>query len=444
MEKIVIIGSNHAGTAATNNILDNYPDKEVVVYDKNSNISFLGCGMALWIGEQIHSGDGLFYASPDGLQEKGAAIHMQADVTGVDLDNKKLTIRHTDGTETEDSYDKLILATGSIPHTLPVSGFDLENIQMVKLYQNAQEVIEKIRNKDYKKVAVLGGGYIGIELAEAFRRLDKEVILLDMVDHILNVYFDTPFSDKMKEVMEEKGIRFALGEKVEAFIGDQKVEGVRTDKGEYEADMVICCIGFRPNSDLLKDKLETYRNGAYLVNKKQQTSHPDVFAIGDCATVYDNARQRPNYIALATNAVRSGIVAAHNACGTEIESLGVQGSSALQIYGYNLVCTGMTVEAAEREGVDVLYTDFTDTQKPAFMEVENPEVKIRIVYRKSDRVVVGAQLGSFYDVSAQINLFSLAIQKGVTIDEIALLDIFFMPHFNQPYNYITMAAITAE
>ena len=114
MEKIVIIGSNHAGTAATNNILDNYPDKEVVVYDKNSNISFLGCGMALWIGEQIHSGDGLFYASPDGLQEKGAAIHMQADVTGVDLDNKKLTIRHTDGTETEDSYDKLILATGSI------------------------------------------------------------------------------------------------------------------------------------------------------------------------------------------------------------------------------------------------------------------------------------------------------------------------------------------
>ncbi len=444
MEKIVLIGSNHAGTAATNTILDNYKDKEVVVYDRNSNISFLGCGMALWIGQQIHTGDGLFYASPEGLEGKGAAIHMQADVKDVNFENKTLTVELPDGTKREDTYDKLILATGSVPHTLPVKGFDLENVQMVKLYQNAQEVIDKLAKNDYKRVAVLGGGYIGIELAEAFRRLDKEVILLDMVDHILNVYFDTPFSDQMKAVMEEKGIEFALGEKVEEILGETKVEGIRTDKGQYDVDMVICCIGFRPNTDLLKDKLETYKNGAYLVNKKQETSQKDVYAIGDCATVYDNARQRPNYIALATNAVRSGIIAAHNACGTPIESLGVQGSSALQIYGYNLVCTGMTVEAAQREGVDVLYTDFKDTQKPAFMEVENPEVMIRIVYRKDDRVIVGAQLGSNYDMSAQINMFSLAIQKGVTIDEVALLDIFFMPHFNQPYNYITMAAITAE
>ncbi len=444
MEKIVLIGANHAGTAATNTILDTYKDKEVVVYDRNSNISFLGCGMALWIGEQIHTGDGLFYSSPEALEGKGAAVHMQADVKDVDFDKKTLTVEFPDGTTKEDSYDKLILATGSVPHRLPVKGMDLENVQMVKLYQNAQEVIEKLKTNDIKKVAVLGGGYIGIELAEAFQRLNKEVVLIDMVEHILNVYFDTPFSDRMKSLMEDKGIQFALGERVEEILGEAKVEGVRTDKGSYDVDMVICCIGFRPNTDLLKGKLETIQNGAYLVNKKQETSQPDVYAIGDCATVYDNARQRPGYIALATNAVRSGIIAAHNACGTAIESLGVQGSSALQIFGFNLVCTGMTVEAAQREGVEVLYTDFEDTQKPAFMEVENPSVKIRIVYRKSDRVIVGAQLASNYDISAQINMFSLAIQKQVTIDEVALLDIFFMPHFNQPYNYITMAALTAE
>lgn len=150
MEKIVLIGSNHAGTAATNTILDNYKDKEVVVYDRNSNISFLGCGMALWIGQQIHTGDGLFYASPEGLEGKGAAIHMQADVKDVNFENKTLTVELPDGTKREDTYDKLILATGSVPHTLPVKGFDLENVQMVKLYQNAQEVIDKLAKNDYK------------------------------------------------------------------------------------------------------------------------------------------------------------------------------------------------------------------------------------------------------------------------------------------------------
>ena len=147
---------------------------------------------------------------------------------------------------------------------------------------------------------------------------------------------------------------------------------------------------------------------------------------------------------MATNAVRSGVVAAHNACGTAIESLGVQGASGICIYNLKMVTVGLTVAAAAKAGIEVSYTDFEDTQKPAFMEVENPKVSIRIVYRKNDRVVVGAQLASTYDMSAQINMFSLAIQEKVTIDRIALLDLFFMPHFNQPYNYVTMAALTAK
>ena len=353
MAKTILIGANHAGTACANTILS-YPNQELTIYDRNSNISFLGCGMALWIGEQIHSGDGLFYAKPENFLAKGAKVHMESEVLSVDYEKKTVKVKLKGGEIVEDHYDKLVLATGSLPNKLPVKGFDLENVQMVKLYQNALEVIEKVKDKAaFRNVCVLGGGYIGVELAEAFRRLGLSVTLVDMVDHILAGYFDTPFSDEIKNRLEEHGIRLALGEKVEEFLGEGKVSAVKTDKGEYPADMVICAVGFKPNAGLGENHLKLYKNGAYLVNRKQETSDPSVYAIGDCATLYDNARGRENYIALATNAVRSGIVAGHNVCGTAVESLGVQGSSALGIYGYKLSCTGLSLTAAEKEGMSV-------------------------------------------------------------------------------------------
>ena len=446
MAKIIVVGANHAGTACINTMRANYKNDEVVVYDKNSNISFLGYGMALWIGKQIAGSEGLFYSNKQKLEEAGAKIHMESEVTSVDFDKKIVTVKLKDGSFIEDNYDKLILATGSIPVQVPVAGKDLENIQNVKLFQHAQEVIDKLAHKEFEKIAVLGGGYIGVELAEAFERLGKEVVLIDMADSILSTYFDSEYNTMMKDHMEAHGIKMALGERVTEFVDDGtgKVKAVKTDKGVYDVDMVISCVGFRPNNELGKDTLKLFRNGAYLVNKKQETSMKDVYAIGDCATVWDNAIDDVNYIALATNSVRSGIVAAHNVGGTPIESLGVQGSSGICIYDLKMVNTGLTEEKAKARGIKVKSTSFRDTQKPAFMEHDNPMVDIKIVYREEDRVIVGAQIVSTYDMSAAIHMFSLAVAKKVTIDEIALLDIFFMPHFNQPYNYITMAALGAK
>lgn len=446
MSKIVVVGANHAGTAAVKTLLGNYADKhEVVVYDRNNNISFLGCGMALWIGNQISKPDGLFYADKASLEAMGAKVTMEAEVYKVDYDQKKVFVKLNDGTEVEESYDKLILATGSLPIIPNIPGKDLENVQQVKLYQNAAEVIEKIKNPEIKNITVVGAGYIGVELAEAFERHGKNVTMIDIADTCLPAYYDEPFTSMMKENLAKHNINLEFGQMVKELKGkDGKVCTVVTDKKEIPAEMVILSIGFRPNNALGKESLELFRNGSYLVNKKQETSMKDVYAIGDCATVYDNAIDNTNYIALATNAVRSGIVAAHNAAGTEIESIGVQGSNGICIYDLKMVSTGITVGKAEKLGIEVEYTDFEDTQKPGFIETTNPDVKLRIVYDKTTRVVLGAQMASEYDMSMGIHMFSLAIQEKVTIDRIALLDIFFLPHFNQPYNYITMAALGAK
>lgn len=445
MSKIVIIGSNHAGTAAINTLLDNYSDNEVVVFDRNSNISFLGCGMALWIGEQISGPEGLFYSNKDLLESKGAKINMESEVKDVDFDKKIVKATLADGSEVEESYDKLILATGSKPIIINIPGTDLENVQEVKLFQDAQAVIDKLDSDEFKTVAVVGAGYIGVELAEAFERIGKKSILIDIEDTCLSGYYDEEFSKLMEDNLKEHGIQTAFNERVVSINGDGKVESITTDKGEYPCDMVILATGFEPNTDLAKDKVEVFENGAYKVNKKQETSAKDVYAIGDCATVYDNSINDVNYIALATNAVRSGIIAAHNAAGTELESIGVQGSNGLCIYGFRMVSTGLTEAMAKKHGFNAVTTEFEDLQKPAFIENDvNEEVKLKIVYDKDTRVILGAQMASKYDMSMGIHMFSLAIQEKVTIDKLKLLDIFFMPHFNQPYNYITMAALSAE
>ena len=295
MSKIVVIGANHAGTACINTMLDNFGDEnEVVVFDQNSNISFLGCGMALWIGKQIDGPEGLFYSNKETLESKGARIYMESPVLSVDYDKKEVTAL-VDGKEHVESYEKLIFATGSQPIIPPIKGVELvegsrefkatlENLQFVKLYQNSAEVIERLENKDIKRVAVVGAGYIGVELAEAFERVGKEVVLIDIAETSLNGYYDRELSDMMNKNLEDHGIRLAYGQTVQAVEGDGKVERIVTDKETFDVDMVILAVGFRPNTELGAGKIELYKNGAFLVDKKQETSIPGVYAVGDCAT----------------------------------------------------------------------------------------------------------------------------------------------------------------
>ena len=444
MSKVVVVGANHAGTCAINTITGFNEGDEVVVFDQNSNISFLGCGMALWIGGQISKPDGLFYSNKEKLESQGAKVNMNSKVERIDFDKKFVYATLENGQKVEESYDKLILATGSLPIVPQIPGKDLENVQLVKLFQNAEEVIKKLENPEIKTIAVVGAGYIGVELAEAFERHNKKVIVVDIAKTSLSSYYDSEFSALMDKNLSDHGIKLAFGETVKEIKGNGKVEAIVTDKNEYQCDMVILAIGFRPNTELGKDYLETMSNGAYIVDETQQTSKKDVYAIGDCATVLFNSTGEKSYIALATNAVRSGIIAAYNACGKKLETIGVQGSNAISIYDLKMVSTGLSEQKAKQLGMDVLSTSFEDLQKATFIETTNPKVNIKIVYDAKTRVILGAQMASTYDMSMGIHMFSLAIQEKVTIDKLKLLDIFFLPHFNQPYNYITMAALSAK
>ena len=447
--KIIVVGINHAGTSAIRTLLTQNPDLKVTAYDRNTNISFLGCGIALAVGGMVKDLQDLFYCDQIRLEDMGADVNMEHDVTAIDYKNKTVTVVDLrTGENKQASYDKLIYAAGSWPMDLPgisAEKAQLENVMLCKLYQHAAELVKKADEPGIRNIAVIGAGYIGIELAEAYHQKGKKVTLLDFEDRVAARYYDRELTDVLEQDIRAAGVTLALGEKVLDFRGEGgRVTAVVTDKGEYSADLVIQCVGFKPNTELLPDA-DKVSNGAIKVNGHMETSLPDIYAIGDAAAMYHAALRQPMQVALATNAVKSGLAAAcaiNGVAGVRIES--VAGTNAICVFNNNLASTGLSEVTAKAKGLDVASSFIEDTDRPEFMK-EYGITRIKLVYEKSTLRLVGAQIGSRGEINHTevIYFLALAIQKSMGLLEIAFTDVYFLPHFNKPFNFILTAILKA-
>ncbi len=437
--KVAVIGCTHAGTAFTKTVKELYPDVEVKVFERNDTVSFLSCGIALHIHGVVQDVNKLFYASADTLRQLGAQPYMRTEVSAVDIDSKTIKYKNLDtGEEGEETFDKIMITTGSWPVTPNVPGVNLEDIKLSKNFYHAKEIKEASKNS--KNVVIVGAGLIGVELAEAFRENGKEVTLIDLENRMLAKYLDKDFSDEVEDLFVQKGIKLALGERVLEFRGNEKVEKVVTDKNEYPADLVILATGFRPVTELFKGQLEMLPNGAIVVDGSMRTSKKDVFAAGDCAAVYFTPAGKYEYIPLATNAVRMGTIAAINLFEDRIKYQGTQGTSGVKLFGYNIAATGVTENWAKSLNLEVDSVTITESTRPEFMPVYRP-VTLKLVYDKKSHIILGAQLISEEDVTEAINTLSIVISKKMTLEELAFSDFFFQPYFNKPWNFVNTAAL---
>ncbi|MGL4983049.1 MAG: FAD-dependent oxidoreductase [Treponemataceae bacterium] len=440
--KVIVLGCNHAGTFAATTIKKTFGDVEVVSYDRNDNISFLACGIALWVGGVVKDPKGLFYATPESLTQQGIKVNMGHEITKIDFAAKKVYgTKLSDKSTFEDSYDKLILAAGSWPVIPPFEGVNLKGVHLSKLYQHGLELIKEMENPKVKNVMVIGAGYIGVELFEAFKQNGKNIIAMEAMPRVMANYFDPEISCEAEKHIRNGGVDLHLNEKVVRFEGDANghVNKVVTDKASYDVDAVVVSVGFRPNSELYKDTLTVGKNGGIIVNEYMQSSDPNVFAIGDCAMVHSNATQQSEYIALATNAVRMGIVAALNIKENAVAYKGTQGSNAICVFGYNMASTGLSEESCKMRGLDVKTSFVKDASRPEFMP-SYTDVLVKMVYDAKTRRIIGAQIASEENHAEAIHAFSLAIQNGMTVEEFALSDFFFLPHFNKPVSWLTQVA----
>ncbi|GAF37787.1 FAD-dependent oxidoreductase [Lentilactobacillus farraginis] len=439
--KIAVIGCTHAGTFAVKTILSEHPDAQVTVYEKNDNISFLSCGIALYLGQQVKDPQGLFYSNPEELKTLGANVKMNHEVTDVDPEAKTITVTNlTEGKQFTDTYDKLVATTGSWPIMPPIQGIDNKNVYLCKNWNHAQELFKTAPAK--KRITVVGAGYIGAELAEAYSTTGHDVTLIDGADRVMSKYFDRQFTDVVEQDYKDHGVTLALGQQVTGISGDDTVT-ITTTKGSYETDLVIMCVGFKPNTSLFKGKLEMLKNGALITNAYMQTSDPDIYAAGDSVAVHYNPTNSPAYIPLATNAVRQGILVGKNIEQPTVKYMGTQSSSGLKLYDRTIVSTGLTMAAANQQGINAAVVTITDNYRPEFMPTTEP-VLMSLVYNPENRQILGGTLMSTYDVSQSANTLSVCIQNQNTIDDLAMVDMLFQPQFDRPFNYLNILGQAAQ
>lgn len=440
--KVAIIGCTHAGTFATKQILAENPDAEVTVYEKNDVISFLSCGIALYLGGQVKDPQGLFYSNPEELSKLGATVLMKHNVQNIDNQAHTITVENLETHEvTTSSYDKLVMTSGSWPVIPPIPGIDSDKVLLCKNWAHAQELFQRAKNA--KRIAVIGAGYIGAELAEAYSLKDHDVTLIDGQDRVMPKYFDTAFTDKIEDEYRSHNVRLALNQKVQGFTTTTDGVTIATDKEQIDVDLAVLCIGFRPNTDLLADKVVMAKNGAIITNDYMQSSDPDIFAAGDSAAVHYNPTGKNAYIPLATNAVRQGILVGKNIAKPTVKYMGTQSSSGLALYGISLCSTGLTYEAAKEQGINAEQVLVTDNYRPEFMPTTLP-VTMSLVFNPDTREILGGALMSKYDISQSANLLSVCIQNHNTIDDLAMVDMLFQPNFDRPFNYLNILGQAAQ
>lgn len=434
--KVVIIGCTHAGTITASQVFSQHPDAEVTIYEKNDNVSFLSCGIATYLGGVAKSIDDMFYSSPEALAQLGAAVHMQHEVTAVDLKKKTLKVKNlVSGEESEDYYDKLMVTTGSWPVIPNLPGIDDPNVYLCKNYNHAKKLFEVAKNA--QKIVVIGGGYIGVELVEAYSKQGKQVTLIDGNDRLLSKYYDAKYTDIVTKDFEDHQVTLAFDELVAGFEHKDQGVVVKTNKGSYDADIAILCIGFRPNTGLFKDQLEFNADGSIKTNAYMQTSDPDVYGAGDSVAVHYNPTNQEAYVPLATNAVRQGIIAGTNLYGNTMTYMGTQSTSGLQLYDNSMSSTGMTLESARAAGFDADAVTFEDNYRPEFMPT-NAKVIGTVVWDRSNKQILGAQFMSKLDISMYANAVSVMIQNHNTINFMAMVDMLFQPNFDRPFNFINL------
>jgi len=437
--KIVIVGCTHAGTAAAVQVLKDHPEASVTIYERDDNISFLSCGIYLYLGGKVNHLEDMFYSSPADLTKLGAVIKTKHNVLKIDAKQKSLqVVDMTSGQVFDDTYDKLIMTTGSNVAVPPIFGIDESKVLLCKTYQQAQEIYRTAEGN--KRIAIIGAGYIGTELSESYANTNHEVTLFQSHDQILNNYISKPMSDRTVALLEDHGVNVLLDHKVTAFTGNADGELViETTQGDFTADLAIVGTGFVPSTELLRGQVEMDQHGAIIINDYVQTSDPDIYAAGDSCVVNFNPTGRSAYTPLATNAVRQGALAGINVFGDLQRYMGTQATSAMQLFNHTLATTGLTLAMAHKANIPAEQVTYQGNWRPDYMP-DTDLLTIELIYNPENRKILGAQFLSAHEVSQSANALSIAIQNGNTIDDLAFVDMLFSPNFDEPFNYLNLVA----
>lgn len=438
--KVIIIGGIAAGMSAAAKFKRLSPNDDVVVYEKGDIVSFGACGLPYYVGGFFDDSNEMIARTPEAFREAGVEIHTKHEVTNVDFSNKKVTVKNLNTNEVlEESYDKLMIASGARAIIPPIKNIDLENVVTLKSMDDGNKLRELMSKEENKKIAIIGAGFIGLEAAEAAKHRGKEVTVIQLQDRVLQEVFDKDITDLLEEELRENGVNLLLSETVTELIGDGKVSKVKTNKREIEADIVILATGVKPNTDFLNcDEIKMIRNGAIVVDKYGRTSVEDVYAAGDCATINSLITDREIYVPLATGANKLGRIVGGNLAGQNNSFQGSMASSCIKVMDMEAARTGLSEKEVLNLGFNYKTKFITDMNQTSYYPGRE-RIYVKLIYDAHTRVILGGQVAGYKDAVQRCNVLAACIYAKMTTEQLGMLDLCYAPPFSRTWDVLNVA-----
>ncbi len=444
--KVVIVGGVAGGATAAARIRRLDEQAEIVVFERSGFISYANCGLPYYIGGVIEDPEDLTLQTPESFFSR-FRVHMNVhhEVTAIHPDQKSVSVKNLEtGATFEESYDKLLLSPGAKPVIPDLPGIDSSKLFTLRTVEDTYRIKEFVDQNKPKSAVIVGGGFIGLEMAENLRHLGMEVTIIQRPKQLMNP-FDSDMASFIHSEVRKNGVKLMLGHTVEDFAEqDSGVNVLLKDCAPLHADMVVLAIGVTPESTLAKEAgLALGIKGSILVNDRMETSKPDIYAVGDAVQVKHFVTEQDALIALAGPANKQGRIAADNICGGDSHYLGSQGSSVIKVFDMTAASTGINETNAKKAGISV-DTVILSPMSHAGYYPGGKVMTMKVVFEKETYRLLGAQIVGYDGVDKRIDVLATAIHAGMNATELKNLDLAYAPPYSSAKDPVNMAGFMID
>ncbi len=429
--KVLIIGGVAAGTKVAAKLKRDNFELDVTILTKSKDISYAGCGLPYYVGNVIQEANKLIVNTPDSFHKlTGVNVIVETEVTQVNPEEKyveAICLKTQEKMRCE--YDKLVIASGAEAVRPNIEGADLDNVFFMRTPEDAYVLRDAIETGNIKRAVIVGGGYVGLEIAENLNSLGVRAVVIDMAKHILPG-FDEEISEYVENHLAEQGIPILTETRLEAILGDGKVEKIKTDRRAMKADAVILCVGIKANTEYLKDSdIDLMPNKTVKVNEYLETNVKDIYAVGDCATVINRVTNKPYWSPMGSTANIAGRIAAKNIAGKKKAYPGVLGTSVVKLPELNAGRTGLTEKEANENGYNAASV-VTVVDDKAHYYPDASSFIVKMIADKDTKKLLGLQVLGKGQVDKMVDIAVAAITMGATLEDVENMDLAYAPPFS--------------
>lgn len=440
--KIVIIGAHAAGIDAASAARKTDRTADITLLTTQKRAGYSPCAIPFVIGGHIPSFDDIIAFRPGFFRMMKLNLRLETTATNIDSKAKTVEIKDKTGKQETLLYDSLILATGAKSFVPPIKGREKSGITTVRTIEDGERIDRAIKN-GAKAAVVMGAGLIGLEVAIALHERGLKTTVVEMIPQILPAMVDADMAKIVQEMLQQKGININVGKAVEEFLGTDKVTSISAGGKQISADLFVAAFGVRANVELAKNAgIATGETRSIKVNARMETNVQNVYAAGDCVESIHQITGRPTISQLGTVAVKQAKVAGINAAGGYALFPGVLGSAVTKFFDTEIGVTGLTEFFAEKAGIETVTGNITSKTRPDYYPGGLP-IKIKLVVEKESQRIIGSQIIGGEEVTQRINALSFAIQKQMTIRELAKADTCYAPPLSETWEPMILAAETS-